>query len=62
MWEIECTGNYGLSDCLFITEEAWDFVEMAWQYPELPKSEAVPNNDEPKSYDRTDWVEDRLPF
>lgn len=62
MWEIECTGDYGLSDCLSITEEAWDFAEMAWKYPEPSKSEAVPSNDEPRGYDRTDWDEDDFLF
>ena len=29
MWELEheCTGDYGLSDCEFVTEETWDLVE-----------------------------------
>ena len=27
MWKSECTGDYGLSDCLLVTDEAWDYAE-----------------------------------
>lgn len=29
MLEIKCTGDYGLSDCLFVTQDAEDYVD-AW--------------------------------
>ena len=32
MWEINCTGDYGLSDCLFVTEDTLDYVD-SWFAP-----------------------------
>jgi hypothetical protein len=40
-----CTGDYGLSDCLFVTEEVWDFAESFGTIPSLPKNEEVVTSD-----------------
>lgn len=32
MWETECTGDYGLSDCQFVTEDIMDYVD-SWFTP-----------------------------
>ena len=38
MWELdfECTGDYGLSDCLIVTEKDWDYAEsfcdFSWKH------------------------------
>ena len=55
MWELdfECTGYYGLSDCLFVTEEAWDFVESFCDFSWRNKDK----ENKPIDYD-----EDDLPF
>lgn len=56
MWETECTGDYGLSDCLFVTEEAWDYVE-SWFNHTTPASSNEANLREPIDFDEND-----LPF
>ena len=56
MLESECTGDYGLSDCLLVTDEAWDYVE-SWFTHSTPAS-----SNEPKPYEPIDFDEDDLPF
>ena len=55
MWELdfECTGDYGLSDCQFVTEEAWDFAEAFCDFTGRHKAK----ENKPIDYD-----EDDLPF
>ena len=55
MWELdfECTGDYGLSDCLFVTEEAWDFAEAFCDFSWRNKD---------KENNPIDYDEDDLPF
>lgn len=40
MWEIECTGDYGLSDCLFLSDIAQDYAE-AWFTDPIGDDEGV---------------------
>ena len=55
MWELdfECTGDYGLSDCLFVTEEAWDFAEAFCDFSGRHKA---------KENKSIDYDENDLPF
>lgn len=56
MWKSECTGDYGLSDCLFVTDEAWDYAESWFTYSTPASSK------EPTPYEPIDFDEDDLPF
>ena len=55
MWELnfECTGDYGLSDCLTVTERDWDFAEAFCDFSEKHKA---------KKYSPINYDEDDLPF
>ena len=56
MWKSECTGDYGLSDCLLVTDEAWDYAE-SWFTRSTPAS-----TNEPELYNPIGFDEDALPF
>ena len=55
MWELdfECTGDYGLSDCLTVTERDWDFAEAFCDFSDNHKA---------KKCSPIDYDEDDLPF
>ena len=40
MWELdfECTGDYGLSDCLFVTEKDWDYADAFFDFSSKNKA------------------------